>query len=240
MSRQKLGPYIRKIDYLSAKEDSEYTDDEVTPSNKLVEFVDLCSNDEKFSWEELKDAFAAFREKVCIPKFPGRHSPPHWVAYTTATQLNRLSRDFEDDVGKQREIGHELMYTWLALLCAKPSSGHLDLMDAFTGDLFEKYIEGCKADELVKIMTRMKIKFHYDEKNETEEEQTYASFLNDRTKIFFEYFTEEQCSEQTVIRAFFELRMFYQEQISKLSPEMADYVGYLVRDMADKFPEEVR
>lgn len=38
------------------------------------------------------------------------------------------------------KIGHEQVYTWLALFCARPSSGHLDLMSKFTGDLFSKYV----------------------------------------------------------------------------------------------------
>ena len=58
---------------------------------------------------------------------------------------------------------------------------------------------------------------------------------------FFTYiiFSESQCELPAVLKAFFDLRMFYQQQISKLPEEMACYVGYLVRDMADKFPEEV-
>ncbi|XP_053405611.1 uncharacterized protein LOC123565796 isoform X2 [Mercenaria mercenaria] len=239
MSRPKLGVYIRKINYLSTKEDKEYKDDEETQGNQLIDYERLCDQDENFNFEELKDGYAAFREKVCIPKFTGRHSPPYWVAYSTACVLERLTRDFEDDESKHLQIGHELLYTWLALFCARPSSGQLDLMSNFTGGLFEKYIEACKADELVKIMSRMKIKFSYDAKNETDEERTYASFLSDNAKTFFQNLTEEQCAEPVVLEAFLDLRIFYQQQISKISPTLALYVGYLVRDMASKFKTNV-
>ncbi|XP_060592917.1 uncharacterized protein LOC132747531 [Ruditapes philippinarum] len=236
MSRPKLGTYIRKLDYLSMKEDSEYEDE--TPSNKLIDYENLCNNDDQFNFEEVKDGMAAFREKVCISKFPGRHSPPYWLAYSTVCALDRFLSEYEDDEDKVKEIGREYVYTWLALLCARPSSGHLDIMSKLEGDMFEQYIQQSNAEELAKIMSQMKIKFNYDAKNETDEEHTYASFLRDRIRYFFESLTESQCEQQVVMKAFFDLRMFYQQQISKLSSEMACYVGYLVRDMSDKFPEE--
>ncbi|XP_060592918.1 uncharacterized protein LOC132747532 [Ruditapes philippinarum] len=237
MSRPKLGAYIRKLDYLSVKEDSEYEDE--TPCNKLTDYESLCNNDDQFNFEEVKDGMAAFREKVCISKFLGRHSQPHRLAYSTVCTLVRFLSEYEDDEDKVKEVGREYVYTWLALLCARPSSGHLDLMSKFEGQMFKQYIQQSDAEELAKIMSQMKIKFNYDAKNETDEEHTYASFLKDRTSYFFRSsLTESQCEQPVVMKAFFDLRMFYQQQISKLSSEMACYVGNLVRDMSDKFPEE--
>ena len=50
-------------------------------------------------------------------------------------------RDYDDEEDKKKEMGREYVYSWLALLCAKPSSGHLDLMSNFEGELFEQYIQ---------------------------------------------------------------------------------------------------
>lgn len=190
MSRPSLGSYIRKINYLGAKDrdGNDYNSDE-DPSNLLIDYERQCNQDDTFSFEELRDGYAAFREKVCIPEFTGRHSPPYWVAYSTACVLERLTRDFEDDEDKQMLIGQELVNTWLALFCAKPTSGHLDLMSKFSGDLFEKYIQTCKAEELAKLIRRMKIQFSYDATNETDEESTYASFLDDKANMLFRKLT---------------------------------------------------
>ncbi|XP_060592919.1 uncharacterized protein LOC132747533 [Ruditapes philippinarum] len=239
MARPKLGAFIRNINYLSAKDGNDYEDSNENPSNQLIDYERLCNYDKNFSLEEFTDGYGAFREKVCVSEFPGRHSPPYWVAYSTVCVLDRLKRNFTDEVENHAQIGQEIVYTWLALLTAKPSSGHLDLMSKFSGDMFEQYVKACKCDELVKILSRMKIEFSYDAEHETDEEQTYGSLLDSNTVAIFRYITEEQWTEDSVLAALLDLRMFFQQQIGKLSPSLGRYVGYLVRDMTSKYTTNI-
>ncbi|WAR00448.1 hypothetical protein MAR_024820 [Mya arenaria] len=88
MGRPRLGEYIRAIDFLGSS--GKYEDSDDDPGNKLIDYERLVNNDDSFNLAELKDGFAAFREKVCVPNFPGRHSGPYWVAYSTICVLDRL------------------------------------------------------------------------------------------------------------------------------------------------------
>lgn len=234
MARPKLGAYIRKINYLAAKE--EYGDGDDNPGNQILEYESKCNNDEGFSFEELKDGYAAFREKVGIPKFPGRHSPPYWVAYSTACVLVRLAQKFSDDSKHSKEMGKELVNTWVALYSARPSSGQLDLMTKFTGDEYKSYIEMCPAPEMATILAKMKITIGYDN-TDTDEEDTYGMLLNNGGSYIFKAMTEAQYMNPKIHEALLDLYLSYQQQMPKLSPTLARHVSYLLRDMAEKFPD---
>jgi len=49
-------------------------------------------------------------------------------------------RNFDDAAG-EAEVGREEFVTWLALLRARPSSGHIDLMDKLHNDKLRNYVK---------------------------------------------------------------------------------------------------
>ncbi|KAH3837261.1 hypothetical protein DPMN_110644, partial [Dreissena polymorpha] len=231
--RPRLDAYIRGIDYLGAKQENRNSDD--NPGDKLLDYEGLVNFDSAFNIEELKSGYAAFREKVCVSKFPGRHSGPYWVAYSTLCVLERLSNKFDKNESQLKAIGREQFETWLALLKAKPSSGHVDLMSLVNTDRYKLYIQSCSPSELDKILASMKMKFSYDP-SESDEESTYADFLHTAIVKFFNKFEKGQLDASR--KSFLDLYMFYRSQLCTQSEMMQRYHGDTVRDMRNVFEDE--
>ncbi|XP_052791498.1 uncharacterized protein LOC128225637 isoform X2 [Mya arenaria] len=231
MGRPRLGEYIRAIDFLGSS--GKYEDSDDDPGNKLIDYERLVNNDDSFNLAELKDGFAAFREKVCVPNFPGRHSGPYWVAYSTICVLDRL-KGFEDD-NAMREIGRQQFETWLALLRARPSSGHIDLMSKLNDAKYKEYIQSLSGKELGEVFQKMKISYSYDS-SDTDDERVYADFLHDGIVMIFKSINEGQCSGCQ--NEFLDLYGFYEGLLPKMSEIMRRYLGYTIRDMRSVFPDK--
>ncbi|KAH3853810.1 hypothetical protein DPMN_096345, partial [Dreissena polymorpha] len=184
------------------------------------------------------DGFAAFAEKVCVPKFcPERDSGGYWAAQWAINFLIRLVGEQEHDEAVSKTFGKVYADTWLALLKAGPSSAQTEIMSRFQTYIFEQYIMNCEHKQFAEMFSQMNITFHYDASIEKEhEEGEYADCVNKAIGYLFERMEEKQLIESR--KEFLDLYHHFQKQQSGLSATFATYVGYLLRDMASRFPDK--
>ena len=85
----KLHEYLLSLDFLNAKSSREYVGTRTTnPAMYLEETVPTWSR--MASLGEISAALEVFKEKVCIPEFPARFSPPFWLGQAALQAIYKV------------------------------------------------------------------------------------------------------------------------------------------------------
>ncbi|KAH3852231.1 hypothetical protein DPMN_094732 [Dreissena polymorpha] len=233
MGKKRIGDFIRGINFLKLTKEQ---GDEF--GNKMIDIESQINYDnDGIQIDEVKDGFAAFAEKVGVPKFPELHSGGYLAAHSAIDVLIRLVGELEHDEAVSKAFGKVYADTWLALLKAGPSSAQTEIMSTFQTYIFEQYIMNCEHKQFSEMFSQMKVTFHYDASIEKgHEEREYADFVHKAISYLFERMEEKQLIESR--KEFLDLYHHFQKQLSGLSETFATYVGYLLRDMASGFPNE--